>query len=76
MRLRIRRAAQLLDPVWSKNWNGRRTCSPWSVASLPGRPELGQRIAKVFCGFRDLLITAAESEFGIEPDWACGHAAS
>jgi hypothetical protein len=28
-------------PVWSKNWNGRRTCSPWSVASLPGVPELG-----------------------------------
>jgi hypothetical protein len=39
-------------------------------------PELGQRIAKVFRGLRDLLIAAAESEFGIEPDWACGHAAS
>jgi len=26
----------LFKPVWSKNWNGRRTFSPWSVASLPG----------------------------------------
>jgi hypothetical protein len=50
------------DPVWSKNWNGRRTCGPWSVASLPGAPELGQRIAKVLCGFRDLLIAAAGSD--------------
>ena len=38
---------------------------------------MGQPIAKVFRGFRDLLIAAADSEFGIEPDeLACGHAAS
>src|ERR1700687_3508228 len=31
-------------------------------------PELGHRIAEIFCGLRDLLIAPAESEGEIEPD--------